>query len=163
MIDLKRSIWIMAISNYEKNLVRKPRYEVSAGNVTGRQYPTMTMMGNDLVPRVNTYIEIGWVYEMPEPNPHIFEHSHLENCNEIVLHIGSDPSNPEDLGAEIEFVVDGQPLVFDTTSALYIPAGVKHGPVTWRRVTRPHIQMAMVLGAGTMAEADPGGHDKRKV
>ena len=153
----------MAISNYEKNLVRKPRYEVSAGNVTGRQYPTMTMMGNDLVPRVNTYIEIGWVYEMPEPNPHIFEHSHLENCNEIVLHIGSDPSNPEDLGAEIEFVVDGQPLVFDTTSALYIPAGVKHGPVTWRRVTRPHIQMAMVLGAGTMAEADPGGHDKRKV
>lgn len=123
----------------------------------------MTMMGNDLVPRVNTYIEIGWVYEMPEPNPHIFEHSHLENCNEIVLHIGSDPSNPEDLGAEIEFVVGGQPLVFDTTSALYIPAGVKHGPVTWRRVTRPHIQMAMVLGAGTMAEADPGGHDKRKV
>ena len=153
----------MVASNYEKNLVRKPRYEVTAGNVAGRQYPTMTMMSNDLVPGVNTYIEIGWVYEMTEPNPHIFEHSHRENCNEIVLHIGSDPYNPEDLGAEIEFMVDGKPLVFDTTSALYIPAGVKHGPVTWRKVTRPHIQMAMVLGAGTMAEADPGGHDKYKV
>ena len=153
----------MAVSNYEKNLVRKPRYEVSAGNVTGRQYPTMTMMSNDLVAGVNTYIEIGWVYEMPNPNLHIFEHSHRENCNEIVLHLGTNPNNPEDLGAEIEFVVDGQPLAFDTTSALYIPAGVKHGPVTWRKVTRPHLQIAMVLGAGTMAEADPGGHDKRKL
>ena len=153
----------MAARDWEKNLVRKPRYEVSAGKVSGRQYPTMTMMSDDLVPGVNAYIEVGWVYEMPDPTPHIFEHRHGEGCREIVLHIGSDPDNPEDLGAEIEFVVDGQPLVFDTTSALYIPAGLKHGPVTWRRVTRPHIQMAMVLGAGTMAEADPGGHEKYKV
>jgi hypothetical protein len=112
---------------------------------------------------VNTYIEMGWVYEMPEPNPHIFEHGHRKGCREIVLHIGTDPDNPEDLGAAIEFVIDGQRLVFDTTSALYVPEGVKHGPVTWNEVTRPHIQMAIVLGAGTMAEADPGGHDKRKV
>ena len=92
----------MVIPDYQKNLVRRPRYEVSAGNVKGRQYPTMTMMSNDLVPGVNTYVEIGWVYEMTQPNPHIFEHSHRENCSEIVLHIGSDPYNPEDLGAEIE-------------------------------------------------------------
>ena len=153
----------MSEIDWEKNLVRKPRYEVSAGNVTGRQYPTMTMMSNNLVPGVNPYIEIGWIYEMPSPNPHIFEHSHRENCSEIVLHIGSDPYHPEDLGAEIEFEVDGQKMAFDTTSAIFIPAGVKHGPVTWKNVTRPHLQMAMVLGAGTMAEADPGGHDKRKV
>ena len=125
--------------------------------------PTMTLMSNDLVPGVDTYIEVGWVYEMPEPNPHIFEHNHREGCREIVMHIGSNPDDPEDLGAEIEFVVDGQPVVFDTTSAIYVPEGVKHGPVTWNRLTRPHIQMAMVLGAGTMADADPGGHTKRQV
>jgi hypothetical protein len=147
---------------YEKNLVRKPRYEVSAGKVTGRQYPTMTFMSNDLVPGSNTYLEIGWIYKMPEPNPHIFEHSH-EQYNEIVLHIGSDFNNPEDLGGEVEFVVGGESLVFDRTSALYIPAGVKHGPVTWKKVKRPHIQMAIVLGGGTMAEASPGGHDKHQV
>jgi len=48
-------------------------------------------------------------------------------------------------------------------SALFAPAGVKHGPVTREKARRPHIQMAMVLGAGTVAEAAPGGHDKRKV
>jgi hypothetical protein len=152
----------LAAKDWEKNLVRKPTYEVSAGKIAGRQYPTMTVMSDDLVPGVNTYIEMGWIYEMPKPNPHIFEHRHREGCREIVLHIGSDPDNPEDLGAEIEFVVDGQPLVFDTTGGVYVPEGVKHGPVTWKKVIRPHLQMAIVLGAGTMAEADPGGHIKQK-
>jgi len=142
--------------------VTQPKYEVTAGKVKGRQYPTMTLMSNELVPGSNLYLEIGWIYEMLEPNPHIFEHSH-DHYNEVVLHIGSDPSHPEDLGGEIEFVVGGEPLIFDKTSALFVPAGVKHGPVTWKKVRRPHIQMAMVLGAGTVAEAAPGGHDKRKV
>jgi hypothetical protein len=143
---------------YQKNLVVKPRYEISNWKgVRGRQEPTMTLMSNELVPESNIYLEVGWIYEMPAPNPHIHEHKH-ENYNEIVLHIGGDPRNPEDLGAEIEFSVDGEPLTFDKTSALFIPAGVNHGPVIWKKVTKPHLQMAIVLGAGNMIEADPGGH-----
>ncbi len=148
--------------NWEKNLARKPRYEVTAGDIKGRQYPTMTLMSNDQVPGSNIYIEAGWVWDMPDPNPHIFEHTHKEGYGEIVLHIGGDPNNPEDLGAEIEFTVGGQPIVFDTTSGIFIPGGVKHGPVVWKKLTRPHLQIAMVLGAGTMAEADPGGHVKQR-
>ena len=152
----------MAEKNWEQNLARKPRYEVSAGNIKGRQYPTMTLMSNEQVPGSNTYIEGGWVWDMPDPNPHIHEHNHKEGYGEIVLHLGSDPNNPEDLGAEIEFVVDGQPVVFDTTSGIFIPGGVKHGPLTWKRLSRPHLQIAIVLGAGTLAEADPGGHIKER-
>ena len=149
------------MGKYARNLVTKPAYEVTAGKVKGRSYPTMTIMSNNLVPGSNVYIELGWVWEMPEPNPHIFEHSHAK-YNEIVFHIGNDPNNPEDLGAEIEFTVGGEPLVFDRTSALFVPAGVKHGPVVWKKVRRPHLQMAMVLGAGTLDEADPGGHEKQR-
>jgi hypothetical protein len=149
------------MGKYARNLVTKPAYEVTAGKVKGRSYPTMTIMSNDLVPGSNVYIELGWIWEMPEPNPHILEHSHAK-YNEIVFHIGSDPKNPEDLGAEIEFTVGGEPLVFDRTSALFVPAGVSHGPVVWKKVRRPHIQMAMVLGAGTLDEADPGGHEKQR-
>ena len=140
----------MAETDYEKYLVRKPILEMGRGaKITGRQLPTMTYMSNDLVPESNTYIEYGWIREMPEPNPHIREHAH--DYPEIVLHIGSDPHNPEDLGGEIEFLVGGQPLVFDTSMALYVPAGVKHGPLTWKRVTRPHIQMSITLGMGNYA------------
>jgi hypothetical protein len=152
----------MTESKYGKYLVRRPAYEVTAGKVTGRQYPTMTLMSNSLVAGSDIYLEAGWIWQMPEPNPHIFEHSH-DKFNEVVLHIGGDPHNPEDLGGEIEFLVGGEPLVFDRTSAIFVPAGVKHGPVTWKKVTRPHLQIAIVIGGGTVAEADPGGHLKQKV
>lgn len=154
----------MAKSRYEKYLVRKPRLEMGPplprrGRIF-RTVPGLTYMSNDLVPGSNTYIEMGWVWDMPEPNPHIFEHSN-ENYDEIVLHIGNDPANPEDLGAEIEFCVEGEPLVFDTTTALFVPKGVKHGPLTWKRVSRPHLELTITLGAGTLAEAMPAGIKKQ--
>jgi hypothetical protein len=150
----------MAESKYEKYLIRKPSYEVVARDeVTGRQSPSMTYMSNELVPGCNVYLEFGWIWDIPEPNPNIFEHVH-EKYDEVVLHIGSDPNNPEDLGAEIEFQLGGQPLKVDRTSAIYVPKGVKHGPLTWKRVTRPHLEMAIILGAGNLAQADPGGHIK---
>ena len=62
------------------------------------------------------------------------------------------PENPTDLGGEIEFYVEDQPLTFSTNTGLYLPKGTHHGPLTWKRVTRPHIEMAIMLGAGTAKE-----------
>jgi hypothetical protein len=147
----------MAKKSYQQNLVKKPHYEVGGNqDIKGRQNPTMTFMSNDLVPGSDTYIEIGWIYEMPEPNPHIHKHDH--NYDEIVLHIGSDPDNPEYLGAEIEFVVGGEKIVINKTSALFIPKGVEHGPLTWKKVEKPHIQMVVMPGAGTLKESNPAGY-----
>jgi hypothetical protein len=150
--------------SYKKNLVDKPAYEVGSQQVIkGRQNPTMTFMSNDLVPGSDTYIEIGWVYEMPSPNPHIHNHSH--DYPEIVLHIGTDPKHPEELGGKIEFMVGGEKIVIDKTSALFIPKGVDHGPLTWKSVEKPHIQMVVMPGAGTIKESNPAGYipaDKKK-
>lgn len=146
------------MAEYYKNLVQKPKYELGAAHsgIKGRQSPTMTFMSNDLVPGSNVYMEIGWVWAVPDPN-RIPEHSHPK-YDEFVLHIGSDPNNPEDLGGEIEFVVGGEPLKITKTSALYVPAGLIHGPLSWKSVTRPHLQMTMIIGAGTLAEAAPAGY-----
>jgi hypothetical protein len=124
--------------DYERNLVRKPAYEVIAGTpVKYRQGPSsMTMMSNNLLPGCNIYIEGGWVWGMPDPNPHIFEHGH--DYEELVVHFGTDYQNPEELGAEIEFCVGGQPLMVDKTSAIFVPEGVKHGPLTWKKYSAPH-------------------------
>jgi hypothetical protein len=147
----------MAKQSYQKNLVKVPHREVGETQVIkGRQNPTMTYLSNDLVPGSNTYIEIGWIYEMPSPNPHILSHDH--DYDEIVLHIGADPKHPEELGAEIEFVVGDEKLIIDKTSALFIPKGVKHGPLTWKKVKKPHIQMVVMPGAGTVQESNPAGY-----
>jgi hypothetical protein len=148
-------------TNYAKYQVKKPAYEVLAGTpVKGRQGPSsMTFMNNNLVPGSNIYIEGGWVWDMPEPNPHIFEHVH--DYEEIVIHYGSDFQRPLELGAEIEFGVGGQPLKVAKTSAVYVPSGIKHGPLTWKKYQYPHMEMAIMPGAGTLDEADPGGHREK--
>jgi hypothetical protein len=150
------------IKNFDanKHFVSKPAYEVTPGFEVKNRPPAMTLLSNRLVPGTNFYIETGWVFGMPDPNPHIHEHAH--DYDEIVIHLGTDPKNQEDLGGEIEFMVDGQPLKIDKTSAVYVPRGVKHGPLTWKRYTRPHLEFTIMIGAGSLAEADPGGHEKRK-
>ena len=140
----------MAGFNYEKYLVRKPTVHKGVRTIKGRQAPIMTYMSNNLVPGCNIYIELGWVGVVPEPNPHMLEHTH--DYDEVVMHIGGDPNHPEDLGGEIEYYVGGQPLTFDTTTALYIPGGVKHGRLTWKRVDKPHLEMAIILGGANSGE-----------
>ncbi|NLT66657.1 MAG: hypothetical protein GXX84_08650 [Acidobacteria bacterium] len=148
----------MASKNMRDNFVSKPAYEVvPAIDVIGR-LRAMTLMSNSLVPGSNMYIEAGWIFKMPDPNPNIFEHVH--DYDEIVIHLGTDPEDQEDLGAEIEFVVDGETLTINKTSAVYVPKGVKHGPLTWKKFWRPHLECTIMIGAGSLAQADPGGHQK---
>jgi hypothetical protein len=147
--------------NYSKYQVKKPAYEVLTGTpVKGRQGPSsMTFINNNLVPGSHIYVEGGWVWDIPEPNPHIFEHVH--DYEEMVIHYGSDYRQPLELGAEIEFCVGGQPLQISKTSAVYVPSGIKHGPLTWKHYQYPHFEMAIMPGAGTLDEADPGGHREK--
>ncbi|MGD1118541.1 MAG: hypothetical protein ABR886_03565 [Dehalococcoidales bacterium] len=141
----------------DKYAVDQPAREITPPfKITGRTNPTLTYMSNSLVPGCNTYMEYMWVWEMP--NPSSIEGSHSHSYDEIVLNVGSDPENPADLGAEIEAYLGGEKQVTDTTSAVYIPKNVPHGPVRWLKFTRPHIQMSIMLGTGDVKEAMPGGH-----
>jgi hypothetical protein len=143
-------------TKYEKNVIRKPIYEVGRNIVVkGRQLPSMTYMSNELVPGCNVYVEFSWIWDVPQPNPLLLEHYH--DYDQIGLHIGSDPNNPEDLGGEFEIGIGGEPFTINTTHSLYLPKGLKHGPMTWKRVDRPVLEMTIVLGAGTVEAAKPGG------
>ncbi len=140
----------MARINYEKYLVRKPNYE-AFGGTKNRQSPTMTMMSHKQVPGVNYYLEPGWIYGIPEPNPSLHEHMH--EFDEIVMHWGGRPETPQVLGGEVDFYVGGQPITFNTATFFYIPRGTPHGPVIWKKFQFPHMQMAMMLGTGSAGEA----------
>ncbi len=150
----------MAAFDYKKYVVQKPAYEVTPKMEVKGRIPAMTLMSSNLVPGAKMYIETGWVLGMPDPNPHIGEHTH--DYDEIILHIGTDPQNPEDLGGEIEIGIDGRPVVINRTSAIYVPKGVKHGPLVWKKFEKPHLELTIMIGAGTLSEADPGGHEKTK-
>jgi hypothetical protein len=148
--------------DYEKYLVRKPLYE-AFGGTKNRQSPTMTMMSDKQVSGCNHYIEPGWIYGIPEPNPSLHEHVH--EFDEIVMHMGGDYKTPQVLGGKVEFYVGGQPITFNTSTAFYIPKGTPHGPVIWKKFQFPHLQMAIMCGTGSAGEAwgTSGIHEEKNI
>ena len=85
------------------------------------------------------YVEAVWVVgSIPRSHP---EHTHEHD--EIVGFIGSNMEDPNDLGGEIDFVIDGVKTTITKTCFIYVPAGVKHGGLCFRKINRPVFQIAM--------------------
>jgi len=136
--------------DYEQYVIRSPMREAGPAHVEGRQNPTMTYLSRTQINQVNNYLEFGWIWDVPKPPIPKMRH---DSCDEVVLHIGSDPDDPEALGGILEFGIGDELFEFDTTHCAYIPRGVNHGPLAWKEVRRPVIELALMLGAGTEQEA----------
>jgi len=136
------------MAKYEKYLIKEPQtvklahHEVQ--EVKGGTWPPLVCLNKDLLPGSAVSIMFRWVWAVPEPNDHMPRHSH--STDEVLLHFGSDPNNPTDLGAECEITLGDEKIKIDTTSALYIPKGVEHNPTIWKRVDRPILRVAVVIG-----------------
>lgn len=143
-------------ADYEKYVVRKPLILQGTDVTEAMESPAQIYMSSELIPESSVYVDFGWIPGMPGLNPPIPDHSH--DYEEVVLLVGNDPANPEKLGAEIEFCINDQPLVFDTTTAIYAPKSLKHGPLTWKKFEKPHLLMPIVIGTGSLAEAAPAGY-----
>ena len=136
-------------TDYERYVIRSPLREAGPNQVDGRQNPTMTYLSRTQIPGVDAYNEFGWIWDVPAPSIPKMRH---DDFDEIVVHIGSDPDHPEDLGGMLQFGVGDDQVELDTTHCAYLPRGVDHGPLVWTEVRRPLIEMAVMLGAGTLAE-----------
>jgi hypothetical protein len=138
----------MSSSKYEKFVIQEPQVMHMAHHnitdVSGRTWPQRVYLSNELIKGCPVFVDIGWIWEMPKPNPVLGEHSHTGD--EVVLQIGTDYQNPTDLGGEMEFKMGGETLTMNKTGAIYIPGGVKHGPFISKRVVRPRIHVSITLG-----------------
>jgi hypothetical protein len=142
--------------DYEQYVVRKPLILQGTDVTDAMESPAQIYMSSDLIRESKLYVDFGWIPGMPGLNPPIPDHSH--DYEEVVLLVGNDPDNPECLGAELEFCINDEPLTFDTTTAIYAPKSLKHGPLTWKSFKRPHLLMPVVFGTGSLAEAAPAGY-----
>jgi len=143
----------MAKSDYGKYIVKKPVYDSKELPIKNYQSPPMTFISNSLIPGSNNYAQLGWIYGLPEPSTVIGEHTH--DFDQIIIYWGSDANTPQDLGAEIEYYISGQPITFNTTTGIFIPKGTRHGPVTWNKFRFPHLQMSLTLGTGDVKDVLP--------
>ena len=135
--------------DYERYVIRSPMREAGPDHVDGRQNPTMTYLSRTQIPGVNAYNEFGWIWDVPAPPIPKMRH---DDFDEIVVHIGSDPDHPEDLGGVLQMGVGDGTVELDTTHCAYLPRGLDHGPLVWTEVRRPFIEMATMLGAGSLED-----------
>ncbi len=142
----------MSQSKYAKYIVTKPIREIIAYSgetampqekVTGRNAPLAQYMNNRLVSNCGLFHLHCWMWEVPNTNPWGERHSHT--FNEILIFAGSDPNNIEDLGAEVEIQLGDETHTINKTATVFIPKGLPHAPIFFKRVDRPFLFIAIGL------------------
>ena len=59
------------------------------------------------------------------------------DSDELLVFIGSDPNDPENLNSEIELSIENDKLTFNRTSIVFVPAHTAHGRIKVKNVTKP--------------------------
>jgi hypothetical protein len=67
--------------------------------------------------------------------------SHTHDVDEYIWFHGADPENMYDFGAEIEIILgageDEEKHIINKACVVYVPAGLPHLPITFKRVDKP--------------------------
>ena len=153
----------MAKSKYEKYVTRKPAIiksdyseEVPKTEKIPLRTPVdtgpMVIFSKDFVPEANSIVEYGIVSGDMTIGDGSFVSKHKHDYEEIFMFLGTDPKDPRDLGAEVEFWIgegkDQEKIVFNTSSSIYVPPGVAHFPQIWRNVRRPVFTVVIMPTTG---------------
>jgi len=129
----------MDASKYDKFIVYVPKKSAADA-----PFPSLTLMSNELVPGSSIDVMLSWILTKLEMDPgKPFAHAH--DYDEIILNIGTDPQNPEDLGGEVVGFLGEERHTLSKTSAIFVPRNVQHGVAGFNRFDRPYIQMALKL------------------
>lgn len=86
------------------------------------------------------YMETAWFWPGKWPETKSDEgtiKAHRHEFDEAIAYIGTDPNDPYNLNGEIEIWIDGKENIIDRSFIAFVPAGIKHGPLTIRRIDKP--------------------------
>jgi len=144
----------MAETKYGKYFVK-----IDPTKWTGR-IPAIIHLEDKIIKGSNFYF-VHWNLpgqKPPEgPGAEIGHPPHTHPYNEILMHIGTDPNNPMDLGAEVEFCMgpEMEKHLITQTCAVFIPANFIHAPYRVLKTVRPWITVMIVEGPTRTEEPHP--------
>jgi hypothetical protein len=125
---------------YDRYIVREPLHEEPPNELRPEGPNTgvtrsETFMSGVQAPGSPMHIMWSIIHDVPRLNPYIAAHDHP--YDEILFFQGFNPQDTRDLGALFELMLEDEPHRIDSTCAVYIPAGMKHNPLTVISVERP--------------------------
>jgi hypothetical protein len=77
---------------------------------------------------------------------------YAHDSDKLMIFIGSDPHDHENLNAELELWIENDRLTLTETCAVFVPKGAAHGRMTARNVTKPVIHYSCLMNSGYYAD-----------
>jgi hypothetical protein len=78
---------------------------------------------------------------------------HTHDFDEVLGFYGSDTQNPHDLGGEIEFWLEDEQYIYNTSFCVFIPKGMKHCPLKLLKIERPIFHVG-IMRTGEYSKED---------
>jgi hypothetical protein len=128
---------------YEDYMRKQFEKQVAEGKVKPRtQRGGRLFQFNDNVLKGAYYLDALWVTTATEESLAMKPQVH-DDWDEYILFFGSDVDNPRDLGGEVEIWLDDEKHIITQTCAVFIPRGLQHSPIIFRRVDRPFLLLTL--------------------
>ena len=146
----------MAEKKYEKYIVREAMRPgdfldpMAAGFMT--MPPLIFLNGDKPVKGSNQFLEVVWIWAegAAAVNPDRPPHSH--GFDEVFVFLGSNREDPDNLGGEVEFWLgegkDTEKYLFTTSTCIFVPKGLVHLPMIFRKIKRPFLLVTFGVNMG---------------
>ena len=128
--------------------IRDDKGDIKTGRTLGQTYSS-----SDLFPDCKVNMSLSWFYEIPNKNPYVDEHVH--DVDELVFFMPSFNDKEDDVNAqwgEADFYIEGEPYTITRNTCIYCPAGVRHCPIVYKKIIRPHCFMTILLDSEYVRE-----------
>jgi hypothetical protein len=102
---------------------------------------------NDTIIPGAFYIDAHWMWEKHGTGGIQTEISHAHDWAEVLMFIAGNRQNPRELNGEIEFWLEDEQYLIHNSCIIYVPAGMNHLPLVFRRIDSP----ILFITAGTSA------------
>lgn len=90
-------------------------------------------------------------YCAPAPRDPIFN-EHVHDYDELIGFFGSNPEDPYDLNAVIEFTINGEVHRLTRSTLIFCPGGMPHNPMRILEVNKPIFHFSVVTGTSYNGE-----------
>jgi len=138
----------MAEKKYQKYILTEPDKDYLASLKTPKSIDEQRKAGSyfegvymfhldDNILPGGFYTDCHWITAVHGSGGVQTEIAHTHDFGETLGFVGSVLSHPRELGGEIEFWLEDEQYVIDKSCLIFVPSGMKHLPLIFRRVDSP--------------------------
>jgi mannose-6-phosphate isomerase-like protein (cupin superfamily) len=136
----------MTETKYGKYIIDRPKDEIRPPGMTDEELEEMEKhvkfpiyVDEEVVPGA-FYLMAAWWKKITGKGSPAEEHDH--EFDEYLVFLGTNPEDPNDLGGEVELWLGGEKHMIYKSCAIFIPAGTRHAPIYFKKITTPICYLA---------------------